>query len=365
MSSSSADGSDCEDSSDGDAFDKESFENSNSDLGGNSDNEAKCEMSNESDSNSYDEANFMEPAYVQSGKICRQRLSEEEKTRVCLSDDAINALINKCACTRARITESCPNEFLCSDKLTKEFGLVKTRAVIKQFRLKFWTHSLVNKKACIKNRRIALLRDLNSLYLRDENHDNGSIDYKISGRRICKSFYFEATGMSVRMFNDAVAYVLGNRSSDDLEKFLNKTGKKEGIPVPKKLKSHLTDSNSQHVVKFLNNYFTFKVEWSPHERDVRYIHMTYKYLYKKFYIDYCDKKHITPVTLEQFYRIRKHYCPNFKKSKTIRPGGWNHVKCDTCDSLQRDIMRLEDESEESRQKQKEFMDHLKKQDCCR
>jgi hypothetical protein len=90
-----------------------------------------------------------------------------------------------------------------------------------------------------------------------------------------KSFYFEATGMSVRMFNDAVAYVLGNRSSDDSEKFLNKTGKKEGIPVPKKLKSYLTDSNSEHVVKCLKDYFTFKVEWSPHERDLRNINMIY------------------------------------------------------------------------------------------
>ena len=88
--------------------------------------------------------------------------------------------------------------------------------------------------------------------------------------------------------------------------------------------------------------------------------MTYKYLYKHFYVPYCDKRHIT-----QFYRIRKRKCPNYKKSKTIRPGGWNHVRCDTCDSLQRDIMRCEENSEECRQKQKEFLSHVTKQDCFR
>ena len=151
----------------------------------------------------------------------------------------------------------------------------------------------------------------------------------------------------------------------DLESFLSKTGKKDAIPVPKKLAGHLTDSSAEHVVKFLNHYFTYSVEWSPHERDVRYIHMTYKYLYKHFYTAYCDKRHITPVSLTQFYRIRKHFCPNYKKSKTIRPGGWNHVRCDTSDSLQRDIMRFEEGSEECRHKQKEFLIYVRKQDCCR
>jgi len=323
--------------------------------------------------NSYDETNNcddrgdnnIEQEYVHGEKRRREKKSEAEKTLFCLSDDAINSLINKCKCTAARMTGSCPNDFKCADFMTQQFGLIKTRNVLKQFRLKYWTHSEVNKSAAIKNRRLALLRDLNTMYLRDENHRTGIIEYKISGQRVCKSFYFEATGISTRMFNDAVSYTLGKRTSADLESFLNKTGKASTIPVPKKLKTHLSNSRSEHVVKFLNHYFTYSVEWSPHERDVRYIHMTFKYLYKHFYLAYCDKRHFTPVTLEQFYRIRKHCCPNYKKSKTIRPGGWNHVRCDTCDRLQRDIMRCEEESEECRQRQKEFLSHIKKQDCCR
>ena len=167
------------------------------------------------------------------------------------------------------------------------------------------------------------------------------------------------------MFNDGVSYILGNRTTEDLQNFLTKNKSKESIPTPKRLKSHLSNSTAEPVVKFLNHYLTFSVEWSPHERNVRYIHMTFKYLYKKFYVPYCERKHITPVTLEQFYRIRKNYCPNYKKSKTIRPGGWNHVRCDTCDSLQREIMKCEDGSEECCQKQKEILGHCKTQDCFR
>ena len=95
------------------------------------------------------------------------------------------------------------------------------------------------------------------------------------------------------------------------------------------------------------------------------MHMTFRHLYKTYYMAYCSKKNIVPVTLEQFYRIRKHFCPNYKKSKTIRPGGWNHIRCDTCDSLRREIMRCEEGTAECISKQQEFLKHMKKQDQCR
>ena len=125
---------------------------------------AISEKSNECE-NSYNELNHIEQEYVHGDTRRREKLSEKEKTYVCLSDDAINKLINRCECTRSRMTESCPHEFKCSDSMTQQFGLVKTRKVIKQFRLKYWTNSQVIKTSSIKNRRLALLRDLNTMYL--------------------------------------------------------------------------------------------------------------------------------------------------------------------------------------------------------
>ena len=94
-----------------------------------------------------------------------------------------------------------------------------------------------------------------------------SIDYKIAGHKVCKNFFFEASAISERMFNDAVAYVLGLRTSDDMATFLNKNNKDDGgkarVDVPKKLIDHCSDDSSQHVVRFLNHYFTYSVEWCP------------------------------------------------------------------------------------------------------
>jgi hypothetical protein len=369
MSSSSADGSDSEenvhdsdfadddlDDSDDDSIDRPTDYNSIDGPNG--------DVLNESDNSYDDDINSIEHDYEVGDKRSRTKIGEAEKTSMCLSDDAITQLIIKCECSKARLSGSCPNQCKCSDAMTQQFGLIKTKDILRKFREKFWTYNEVNKTLCIRNRRITILRELSTMFLVG-NDGIGTIDYKVGGYRVCKTFYFQATGISKRMFNDGVSYILGTRTTNDLQNFLTKNKGKESIPIPKKLKSHLSDSSAEHVVKFLTHYFTYSVEWSPHERDVRYIHMTFKYLYKKFYEPYCERKHIIPVTLQQFYRIRKHYCPNYKKSKTIRPGGWNHVRCDTCDSLQRDIMQCEEGSEECRQKQKEFLSHMTKQDCCR
>ena len=125
---------------------------------------AISEKSNESE-NSYNELNHIEQEYVHGDTRCREKLSEAEKATVCRSDDAINTLINKCECTKARMAESCPHGCKCSDFITRQFGLIRARNIIKQFRLKYWTHDQVNKIASIKNRRLALLRDRNTMYL--------------------------------------------------------------------------------------------------------------------------------------------------------------------------------------------------------
>ena len=62
--------------------------------------------------------------------------------------------------------------------MTQQFGLLKARNAIKQFRLKYGTHDQVYKFASIKNNRLALLRDLNTMYLWDEVNRDGIIEYQ-------------------------------------------------------------------------------------------------------------------------------------------------------------------------------------------
>ena len=89
------------------------------------------------------------------------------------------------------------------------------------------TSNEMHKSSRIRNRTLALLRELSTMFLIG-NDENGTIDYKIGGHRVCKAFYFEAT--------DGVSYILGNRTTEDLQNFLTKNKSKESIPIPKKLK---------------------------------------------------------------------------------------------------------------------------------
>jgi len=53
----------------------------------------------------------------------------------------------------------------------------------------------MHKSSRIRNRRLTLLRELSTMFLIG-NDENGTIDYKIGGHRVCKAFYFDATRMS-------------------------------------------------------------------------------------------------------------------------------------------------------------------------
>jgi hypothetical protein len=52
---------------------------------------------------------------------------------------------------------------------------------------------------------------------------------------------------------------------------------------------------------------------------------------------------------------------NYKKSVTLAKGGYNHLRCDVCDTLQRKIRGCEDEAARVLV-QDEFMEHLQKQE---
>jgi len=111
------------------------------------------------------------------------------------------------------------------------------------------------------------------------------------------------------MFRDVVEYVLNTRTSKDMAKFLQKMegkcdadGAEEIYPLYMGRWCSVYGADS--CLEFLDYYFTYCVEWSPHERNVRYLHMTFTELYKSFYIPYTQEYHEPIVTIEQFFRIR-------------------------------------------------------------
>jgi hypothetical protein len=110
MSSSSEDGSDDEGIFQEDSdLEDEPLDSPDEDCNDSSMEESNDDLLNESD-NSYDDINSIEHDYGLGDKRSRNRIGEPEKTSICLSDDAITQLITKCECTKARLSESCPNQ---------------------------------------------------------------------------------------------------------------------------------------------------------------------------------------------------------------------------------------------------------------
>ena len=163
------------------------------------------------------------------GKV-RRKVSEAVKTSICLSSEPIINLINKCECTKSRLSEPCVNHYKCANTLG---SVQQAKDVALTFRKRFWSYKDTVTKGCVANRRLTLLRDLETLLV--EEAGGKKIDYKISGRRVCEDFYFQASGVTTRMFNDCVSFAIGLRTSDDMARFLNREeigGSK--LTVPKK-----------------------------------------------------------------------------------------------------------------------------------
>ena len=73
---------------------------------------------------------------------------------------------------------------------------------------------------------------------------------------------------------------------------------------PKYMGKWCNIDGADSCLEFLDYYFTFCVEWSPHERNIRYLHMTFTELYKSFYVPYTNHYNVGTVTMDQFFRIR-------------------------------------------------------------
>jgi hypothetical protein len=111
------------------------------------------------------------------------------------------------------------------------------------------------------------------------------------------------------MFRDVVEHVLQKRTSKDMVKFLERmegkvdSGGTEDL-LPQYMGKWCSIDGADSCLEILDYYFTFCVEWSPHERNVRYLHMTFTELYRSFYVPYTNQYKLPTVTKNQFYRIR-------------------------------------------------------------
>ena len=107
------------------------------------------------------------------------------------------------------------------------------------------------------------------------------------------------------MFRDVVEHVLKKRTSKDMVKVLERMDGKGDVDgtndelFPRYMGKLCSIDGADCCLEFLDYYFTFCVERSPHERNVRYLHVTFTELYKSFYVPYTENYKVQIV-----YRIR-------------------------------------------------------------
>ena len=129
----------------------------------------------------YDETNTCEKP-MQS----RFKMSNSVQATHLLSDESINSLLNqKEECKKGRKCTLCPNDGECGES----FGPIKrAREIIRTFRKKYWNDE--SESGQIYLRRKQLLQDLDAMTIRNTETSQITIQYKIDGIFVCKSFFY-------------------------------------------------------------------------------------------------------------------------------------------------------------------------------
>lgn len=70
--------------------------------------------------------------------------------------------------------------------------------------------------------------------------------------------------------------------------------------------------------------------------------------------------HLIALIVKKYDVLRKEERPQYQKHKSTRKSGWDHMECDKCNSLQRDIQKYKKEGEGKKQKlaQKDYDNHM-------
>ena len=116
--------------------------------------------------------------------ISRFKVSNTVQATHLLSDESINVLLVGDHCVKGRKCTSCPNDGDC----VEIFGPIKSaRDIIRTFRKKYWDNA--GDVGQIYSRRKQLLQDLDTMKVVNVENSGISIEYKIEGRFVCKSFF--------------------------------------------------------------------------------------------------------------------------------------------------------------------------------
>ena len=140
-----------------------------------------CSGSNDDDTWTDDDEN---DANNEKSSISRFKVSNTVQATHLHSDDSINGLLVGEHCVKGRKCTSCPNDGECAEL----FGPIRSaRDIVRNFRKKYWDNAGDVGQIC--SRRKQLLQDIDTMKVVNLENSAISIEYKIDGRFVCKSFF--------------------------------------------------------------------------------------------------------------------------------------------------------------------------------
>jgi len=168
-------------------------------------------------------------------------------------------------------------------------------------------------------RKSALIKSLASMTVLKDSGDL-DINFTIAGVRVCKDFFYRATGFSKKIFNRGVSFIL-NRYNDetDIDSYLNLSKKTVFFNICGHLPSFAqNNSNSSmsnepenlnnyqlHVISFLDTFVSAHtdVDHAPEEGNVMSVCLNWNKVYED-YKEHCKLILVNPVAYPLFTSIR-------------------------------------------------------------
>jgi hypothetical protein len=136
-------------------------------------------------------------------------------------------------------------------------------------------------------------------------------------------------------------------------------------PIVASSSSNYLHHRYSDVLDFLDTYFKTGVDIDPSNSKYRYMDLTWTSLYTTVYLDKCKELKIVPLSYAVFVAVRKEFRPHYRRSRRIGKTGWDHLRCEDCERLGREIRRHQRGSAEEKSAEKLFKDHLLLQYACR
>ena len=197
---------------------------------------------------------------------------------------------------------------------------------IKKLRLSLWIdpeslaieHQMQSNKG-LDIRKSSLIKLLVGMTVMKESGEQ-EINFNITGVRVCKNFFFRATGFTQKLFNNGVSFVL-NKSNDqnDTDAYFNLSQKPIFLHIcgvmpsftrqiaENSISSGLDEDNNStlNVTSFLDTFFSAHtdVDHAPEERNVKFVRLNWNKVYED-YRNNCKLVLCNPVCYPKFASIR-------------------------------------------------------------